>query len=243
MYNTINIPQIGYQGSFDHYLQIFDHLPNTYLFIKDASSRFVCCNENFAKLLDTDVTSIKGKNDYDFWEKHMADLYVAEDREVLAGKSFTNVHWMVPDMKGIVSWVISNKIPLYDLNGNISGICGLFRDLYKAGAESKKYFDLAEVVEYINRFYSRDISSQDLANIIGVSVSQLNRKFNKAMGMSPINYLISVRIEASKKMLLESTKNITEISFDCGFNNQTYFNRQFKRITGLSPRQFRRNIG
>ena len=242
MPNIISIPEIAYTGSLDLYLKIFDNFPNTYLFIKDRNSRFVCCNENFARLLNTDSESIKGKNDYDFWEKHMADLYVAEDKEVLAGKSFTNVHWMVPDMKGIVSWVISNKVPLYDLDGNVAGICGLFRDLYKAGEESKRYFDLAEVVEYINRNYTQEIKSKDLAKIIGVSVSQLNRKFKKAMGQSPISYLIEVRVEAAKKMLLESTKSITEISYDCGFNNQTYFNRQFKKLTGVSPKAFRKNL-
>ena len=239
--NKIIIPHLGYEGSLESYLKIFDFFSDTYLFFKDRNSRFLCCNENFARLLGTDSESIKGMCDYDYFDRHMADLYVTEDREVIAGKSFINVHWMVPDTKGIISWVLSNKIPMLDTDGNIAGICGLFRDLYKAGSESKQYFDLAEVVEFINRKYASEITSEHLADILGVSVSQLNRKFKKTMGESPIGYLVKVRVDAAKKMLLESTDTITEISYHCGFNNQTYFNRQFKNITGISPREFRKN--
>ena len=180
-----------------------------------------------------------GKNDYDFFDRNMADQYLAEDKKVLAGEKFVNQRWMVPDKNGVITWCISHKHPLTDKEGNIKGIFCTFRDLRMAGFEAKPFFDLSEVVEYIHAHYSENITTDDLAKVVGLSTSQLNRKFKETLSDSPISYLLKIRIEKATERLLKTDDSITEISFTCGFNNQTYFNRQFKKINGLSPRDYR----
>jgi PAS domain S-box-containing protein len=210
------------------------------IFIKNSDSKYLYVNKAFADMLGVSIDNMIGKGDYDFFSRDMADLYLAEDKKVLAGQKFVNQRWMVPNEKGIISWCISHKQPLKDRNGLIKGIIGTFRDLSLAGFDAKPFFDLSEVVEFMHDHYAENISAEDLASVIGLSVSQLNRKFKNTLSNSPINYLLNVRIQKAVERLLKSDDNITEVSFKCGFNNQTYFNRQFKKFTGLSPSSYRK---
>jgi AraC-like DNA-binding protein len=240
MNNRIDIPGLDYIGSLESFLSYFDYYPDTRFFVKNLDSKYIYCNKPYADMLKTNPENMLGKSDYDFYDKNMADLYLEEDKKVLAGEKFINQRWMVPDEKGVISWCISHKQPLKDKDGKICGIFGTFRDLKMAGLEAKPFYDLSEIVEYIHQNYSKNITAEDLAGIIGLSTSQLNRKFKREMDESPIIYLLKVRIEKATAKLLSTDSTITEISYECGFNNQTYFNRQFKKITGFSPRDYRK---
>jgi two-component system response regulator YesN len=59
------------------------------------------------------------------------------------------------------------------------------------------------------------------------------------MGITIVDYLTSVRIERAKQLLLATDQNCTEICFEVGYNNQSYFTRTFKDLVGMTPRQFR----
>ena len=59
------------------------------------------------------------------------------------------------------------------------------------------------------------------------------------MGISPINYLISKRIEESKNLLCTTNYSIRDISTIVGFSNSSYFSQMFKKSTGLSPREYK----
>jgi AraC-like DNA-binding protein len=73
-----------------------------------------------------------------------------------------------------------------------------------------------------------------------VSRATCNRLFRKSVGQSCKSFLIKVRISHASRMLLETDRNIIDISWRCGFSNLSNFNRQFKALKGASPRQFRR---
>ena len=60
------------------------------------------------------------------------------------------------------------------------------------------------------------------------------------MGITVIEYLTSVRIERAKQLLLATDQNCTEICFQVGYNNQSYFTRTFKDLVGIPPREFRK---
>jgi AraC-like DNA-binding protein len=79
----------------------------------------------------------------------------------------------------------------------------------------------------------------DLQHIAHMSRSNLMRVFRKATGQTPIEYLLRLRIQKAMELLQNSDLKITEIAFEIGFNDSNYFTRQFKRIQGLSPRDFR----
>ena len=237
--NRINIPALGFNGSLESFLTFFDFYNDTRMFIKDVDSRYVYASRTYAEMLGLTSDEIIGKSDFELYEKNIAELYLEEDKKTLAGDSFINQRWMVPDEKGRISWCISHKFPLKDDHGDICGIFCTFRHLKMAGEEARSLFDLSGVVEHINNHYDQEITLEDLSKILGLSVSQLNRKFKAAMGETPIQYLLKVRINKASDKLIKTGETVSEIAYECGFNNQTYFNKQFKKFTGKSPTQYR----
>ena len=241
--NSVSIPGLDFENSIEAFLAPLDHYPDVRVFVKDKDSRYVYANKAYADMLKTTPEAMIGKSDFDLYDHRFAVLYLAEDRAALAGTDFINQRWMVPDGGGVISWCVAHKFPLRNRDGTICGIICTFRDLHMAGIEAKPFFDLAEVVQFMHDHFANEITAAQLAGVIGLSVSQLNRKFTDTMGTSPIRYLVKLRADKAAELLVNTDKTINEICFACGFNSQTYFNRQFKRHTDLTPKQYRHRYG
>ena len=111
-------------------------------------------------------------------------------------------------------------------------------------------FDLAQIkhsdvvfktTNYIKKNYAEKLSLDSLAKEVFLSKSYLSSIFKKETGMSLIAYITKVRVEKSKKLLLEDSASLAHISSLCGFKDQSYFTKVFKKETGLSPKLFRNN--
>ena len=96
------------------------------------------------------------------------------------------------------------------------------------------------VQEYINSEYSDNITLHNCAELYFVNEKYLGRMFEKNVGMTFHQYLNHVRCENARKMLKDSSKTITDIAFECGYSDVTYFNRVFKKIYGFAPGQARK---
>ncbi len=79
-----------------------------------------------------------------------------------------------------------------------------------------------------------------LASEMCLSTSQLNRRIKAATGLTTTNYILKVRLNKAKKLLMKSQKPIGEIAMDCGFNDFAYFSRSFKKEFGMTPTSFQR---
>lgn len=82
----------------------------------------------------------------------------------------------------------------------------------------------------------------EFAKEMATSRAQLFRKMKAANGMTPINYLMSIRIRKAEEMLRSTAKTITEISFACGFNDPAAFRRNFHKMHGVTPKQYRSSL-
>lgn len=96
-----------------------------------------------------------------------------------------------------------------------------------------------KIKDYIDENYNKDITLRNIADSCYVSKHYLSHLFKEDLGDSPINYLISRRIEVAKKLLLTTNGNIQSISKLVGYDNANYFNILFKKITGSTPGKFR----
>ena len=111
-------------------------------------------------------------------------------------------------------------------------------------------FDLAVVKQsdvvfkttnYIKRNCAEKLSLDSLAREVFLSKSYLSSVFKKETGISITEYITRVRVEKSKKLLLEDNASLAYISGQCGFKDQSYFTKVFKKETGVSPKRFRDN--
>ncbi len=126
-----------------------------------------------------------------------------------------------------------------DLCAWISTALNEFIELVYSSQDAKKVTQIRPAINYIDANFDKPIGLTDIAKASFMSVSRLAHVFKEQMGITLIDYLTSVRIERAKQLLLATTQNCTEICFQAGFNNQSYFTRTFKRLVGSTPRQFR----
>lgn len=96
------------------------------------------------------------------------------------------------------------------------------------------------VISYMEQHYRESISLQQLANTIPCNSQYLCRTFREVSGISPIQYLISYRLEQACHALIHTAYPVTEIAIDCGFENISYFIRKFKEAKGCTPKEYRR---
>ena len=98
-----------------------------------------------------------------------------------------------------------------------------------------------KVKNFIDQNYRYEIRLPQLADIAGMSPSAFSRFFKLHTGRNLSEYIIDMRLGYASRMLVDSTHSIAEISFSCGFNNLSNFNRIFKKRKGCSPSEFREN--
>lgn len=103
---------------------------------------------------------------------------------------------------------------------------------------------IGTVIKYIkDNLTNKDLSVDILAKIAYMSNSHFHKQFKNTLGVSPIDYINSEKIKFSKKLIKESKDfRMSEIAFKSGFNNSSYFNRQFKKMELMTPQQFKKSI-
>lgn len=98
---------------------------------------------------------------------------------------------------------------------------------------------ITRAISYIENHFCTISSLNEIATHLHISLSYLEALFRKSVGISLMQYIIKSKINYAAKLLLETKKNITEISIECGFNSSTHFSNTFKKHTGVSPRTYR----
>ncbi len=94
-------------------------------------------------------------------------------------------------------------------------------------------------VAYLHQHYTRQISRSELAKEVGVTEDYISRIFNRELGLSPWEYLNRYRIYHAKELLRRTNDSIGSISQQVGYNDQKYFSRVFRKLTGVGPKEFR----
>lgn len=100
---------------------------------------------------------------------------------------------------------------------------------------------MQEIATYIYENYDKKIALDDMAKRFNLSRSYLSKKFKTTTGFGFKEYLVNVRIRNASRLLLETNKSITDIAFECGFNDSNYFGDAFRHIKGMSPNKYRKN--
>lgn len=120
----------------------------------------------------------------------------------------------------------------------MKGACLPDRALYM-GARMKNNNLQKEIQEYLRENSARKITLREVARHFYISTSHLSHSFKEETGLSPIRYVHMCRIEKAKALLRDTELTVGEVAETVGFNDRTFFSRLFKRMTGLSPYQYR----
>lgn len=99
---------------------------------------------------------------------------------------------------------------------------------------------LAALCDFMHSESHADVTLDQLAALVGLSPKHLCRSFKASTGLSPYQYLLRVRVEAAKRAMRVSADSLTHIALACGFGSSSHFSTTFRKITGLTPKAFRR---
>ncbi len=105
--------------------------------------------------------------------------------------------------------------------------------------EGKKCYAVRQALEYIRANYNKEITIETLAKLCGYSEFYMMKMFKRFTGVTCIDYVNNHRLNIAGEMLLSDKEEISQIAYKVGYNNISYFNRQFKARYGMTPKEFR----
>ena len=109
----------------------------------------------------------------------------------------------------------------------------------EVGKQSKATKDISFIKHYLETYYHESIQLEDLASMTHLSRFYISHSIKKEIGMSPMEYLIAIRIKESKILLRTTNYSISQVADIVGFTTPTYFSKQFRKSTGISPTDYR----
>lgn len=109
--------------------------------------------------------------------------------------------------------------------------------VYAGGLSSRQ---LDRVLDYINAHLEEAIALEQLAQLLDLSQFHFSRLFKQSVGLSPYQYLLRQRVERAKELLKQTNRPISDIAFECGFNSHSHLSKQFRQVTGVTPKTYRK---
>lgn len=138
---------------------------------------------------------------------------------------------------------IENFKNLEDLSVWVSNMLQRFISLTFEFEKVKHADTVYKVIEYIKANYMRHISLDEIARHAYMSKTYLSSLFKKETGYSISEYINIIRVERSRALLIDSDLSIVEIAKVCGFEDQSYFTKVFRRIADTTPKKYRESRG
>ncbi len=124
------------------------------------------------------------------------------------------------------------------LDENARTLCNSTFTNEKDSSESRR---IQKVVNYLQANYQKEVHLHEMADYIGMSEVSFSRFMKKRTGKNFVEYLNDLRLGIASRLLVNSNKSVAEITYECGFNNLSNFNRIFKKRKGSTPKEFREN--
>lgn len=219
---------------------MFDHLPGVFFFVKDVEGRMITANAAKLERLGLKHDSeIVGATDDDFFPPDVAVAFRKDDQEIIrTGRPVVNRLELWLDEQRVLNWFMTTKLPILGKGGKIIGIMGLSRR-YDEQATRHNAREATAAVSYLKEHLHERLRAADLAQAAGVSERQLHRKLREALGTSPHELMVRMRIQAAAEALTNSGDSLADIALNHGFCDQSAFTQQFRKRTGMTPRQFR----
>jgi len=123
----------------------------------------------------------------------------------------------------------------------IGHLCRIYSD--ERVNNNHQLLRIGKALSILENSLVRSVTLTELTELTAMSVSTLNRTFKDATGYSPIEYHLRIRIKKASEILCSSNFSISEVAYRTGFDDSNYFSRQFKKIMGVSPLEFRKSCG
>jgi transcriptional regulator GlxA family with amidase domain len=174
-----------------------------------------------------------------FPEVHLVDGRIVTEQSGLYSSGGATSYWnlllhLVEKYAGRETALLASKVFALEIDRKSQSPFIMFN-----GQKNHEDTPIKEAQEFIEKNLTDKIAVEDLAVKFAIGRRHFERRFKKATNNTPIEYIQRVRMEAAKKELERSRKNVTEVMYEVGYSDAKAFRSVFKKITGLSPVEYR----
>ncbi len=221
---------------------LFDSIDRLCFFVKNRDFQIVYANPYLIEMYNLkEAKSIIGKTDHDILDTYLADKYRIDDIKVMeTGKPVMNIIELVLSQSGIPDWFITNKIPVFSKNGEISGLMGTMKHVTASdmddGNGNKSTF-MYEVLSYIADNIEDRLTIRTMTDHFNMSERSFEKKFKSYLKMTPKNFIIKYRVLKASDYILKDG-DIAGTAQKYGFYDQSAFTKQFKAHMHMTPLQY-----
>lgn len=202
------------------------------------------------------ISTLKAKAIVVYFNKEIFGPAFYELKETQKINSFFNQAVRGVAITGKTNQLIAKKLEKLVQKKDFEMIVGLFKilallsessdiafinsDLYIPTNEKSKKDRLSAVFEYLKENYNEEISLIKIAEIANLTPTSFCRMFKLKTKKSFVEYLNEIRVSNACKLLIETDLGISEIAYKCGYKTASNFNQLFKKLTGTTPKEYRK---
>ncbi len=220
---------------------LFDLVPDTVFFLKDALGRYTEVNQTLVSRCGlTSKAQLIGKTAQEIFPSELGAGFLLQDQAILNGSGpivgQLELHLYPNRTQG---WCLTWKVALLSPDAKVVGLAGLSRDIAQLVVSIPKPDALSKVLEYVRANLDAPLKLDDLAAKAKLSVFQFDQRIRSLFGISAGQFVIRARLEKAVNLLNQSTMPISQIAQACGYGDQASFTRQFRKSVGVTPMAFR----
>lgn len=204
-------------------------------------------------IMDADYTSVSGClsdliSSLNLTSRKLSGTFIIKVYEKLTALFFSSIGVFGSEEYGNYSeeQLAAQGKCFYNVTTAFQYLSNSFRTILAAlveqkGEQSTKPIRMAQL--YIDEHYMEVVQLNEVAEYVGLAPSYLSSLFKKQVGKSLVEYLTHIRIQNAKQLLIDRDRNIADIADEVGFADVKYFIKRFKKVTGLTPNEYRKLFG
>ncbi|MDD7937844.1 AraC family transcriptional regulator [Actinomycetospora lutea] len=223
-------------------LELFGELTDVMFCAKDAAGRYTEVNDAFVRRTrERSRAAVIGRRAGDLFVPALAERYEEQDAAVLAdGRPLRHELELIRRGRGAAGWYVTTKLPVRAGDGTVAGVVSVSEDLRSPEDSDPALPALRAVVDLVAARPDRPPRVEEMVAAAGCSTSALERRVRRVFGLAPTQFVLRTRIDHARALLTGSDLPLAEIATACGFHDQPAFTRQFARLAGETPGQYRR---
>lgn len=225
--------------------ELFDHLSDIVFFIKNERGEYLVVNNTLVDRCGVqDKRQLIGRTAAEVLRPpHGASFEAQDHRVVQTGQPIISQLELHFYAAGDVGWCLTTKLPLRKKKTReVIGLVGVSQDLHLPDMATETYQHLLAAISHAETHLAQPPAVNELANVAEMSHYQLNRRMRQVFGLTAGQWLLKLRIDRAQQTLRESDASIASVALSIGYADQSAFTRQFRRTTGMSPRDYQRMV-
>ena len=224
---------------------LLDDLVNVMFCAKDRQGRYTAVNAAFVRRSGRrSKRDVLGQRATDLFPEPLAARYEEQDRAVIGNDEILRDELeLIRRPDGSIGWYLTTKRPIHHHDSTVVGLVSVSRDLITPDERGIAMDSLDSVVGEVRSRVAEPLAAEELAELVGCSVPQLDRRMKKVFGLTTGQYVLRARVDHAAELLRRTTESVATVAASSGFYDQAAFTKQFVRLIGETPTQFRAHPG